>query len=993
MSLDWGYKPSVYTIQPGVSFVDALAHGLYAMAENDPLKLARMRVLLPTRRACRSLREAFLRITNGKPLLLPQLHPIGDVDDEELSLLLSGIDEELSLPPALAPLRRQFMLTRLIAARGYSRGLEQDLNLAAALGRLMDQIYTEDLDLKNLPAIVDAQQFSRHWQISLDFLTILSEFWPQILQENGVLDAADRRNRLLKSLGRQWRDHPPENPIIAAGSTGSIPATAELLNTIANLPKGCIVVPGLDQVMDDESWRLLSDTHPQATLRHLLSGIGISRQAVKDWPFGYGDYRPAAQRLELSSEIMRPAETSGAWQTLQQRLPGGIEGLDHIERYDCAHPQEEALVIALALRRNLVENKTGTAALVTPDRRLARRVAMICRRWNIEVDDSAGEPLDNSDIGVFLRLCLNTVMAGMKPVSLLSFCKHDLCRPAAQKQWRGHIRDLDRRFLRAPFFGEGMPSYDVLLRHNEAKGRDITATKKLLGFIGTSFAPLLAMEGTHTLTEWCVAHLKVVETFSDADLLWSGEAGEAAAMLFSELQEQGDWVPTLTLNDYTVVLKQAMKNIAVRPAYGLHPRLMILGQLEARLVEADLMILGSLNEGIWPPDSATDPWMSRPMRRRFGLPSPERAIGLAAHDFAQAFCAQRVILTRSLREDGAPSVPSRWLQRLHTVRQALGTPPEEPYPGDLLSYARAIDKQEEFAPYGRPAPTPPLSVRPRELWATHIETWMQDPYSLYAKKILGLRKLDSLERPFDAAMRGEVIHTALKHFVAACPDRIPSNAWDIFISLAKSEMEALSLPLDIQRLWEPRLEKLAGWLLGMETGWRLNYKPAAQEIEGQYIFDAAQGAFTVKAKADRIDVLRDGSAAAIVDYKSGAGAYSAPKLQNGLYPQLPLEALILEKGSFGKLRPVTTEILSYWIVNGSGDEGGDEKSFDDPAKLQKAKENAEQGLKDLVDAYDKEGTAYISLPHPARIPRYNDYEHLARVKEWAALDDQGEDAA
>lgn len=980
--------PRVYTIPAGLSFVDALAKGIMNQAGDDPLSLSRMHILLPTRRACRSLRDAFLRLSHGRPLLLPRMNPIGDVDEEDLSIALSGLEDELSLPPAIPPIRRQFLLAKLIAAQGHGRNIEQDMLLASALGRLMDQVYTEDLDLANLPHAVERADFSQHWQISLDFLSILSQHWPLILAEQGVIDAADRRNRLLKKLAEHWQKSPPLHPVIAAGSTGSIPATSALLKVIASLPDGCVVLPGLDGIMDDESWNALDDTHPQATLRHLLKILDVGRKDVCLWPSCDEDSARKTIRL-LASEIMRPSATAQEWQTLESRFNLRDEPNLSVERYDCANAQEEALVIALALR-DALEDENKTAALVTPDRTLARRVAMVCRRWGINIDDSAGQSLADTRIGTYLRLCMGAVCCDMKPVALLDFCKHALCLPVHCQDWRGAIRGLDRFVFRGPSFEGGLKSYDKKVSALEDRGLDAKSFRHTLGFIEDSFKPLLDLAKENDpkpFAAWCDAHIRVVEKFCSPEVLWAGQDGEAASVFLSDLCEQADLLPLVTAEEYLSILTLMMKGVAVRPAYGLHPRLMILGQLEARLVEPDRMILAGLNEGTWPPDPGLDPWMSRQMRKRFGLPSLERSIGLSAHDFAQSLCAREVILTRSLRVDGTPTVPSRWLQRMDTVLKACGLSLKQ---GAYLDWARTIDHADTFSPVERPAPRPPLAARPRKLPVTKIDLWMNDPYSIYARYILKLKPLEPIERPLDAALRGTLVHKILDRFVRAYPDELPSDAQGRFMALAKEELDALCLEGDVRAFWEPRLAKIGSWVIGIEMNWRQDMLNISREDEGELCFNGPAGPFILQARADRIDQARDGSSGAIIDYKS-AGSFTPKGMKNGQYPQLPLEALILEEGTFENTKRLPVLQLSYWVVNGAK-EGGSIISLKTGQEVSKARENARAGLEKLIAVFDDESTPYYSLPRPEKAPRFNDYEQLARVLEWTALDDQGEAA-
>ncbi len=994
---------ALYTIPAGVPFADALAQGLLSRSDGDPAALAAMRIMLPTRRACRTMREAFLRLSHGKPLLLPRLQPLGDIDEDELTLALD--DEALSgalltLPPAMPPLRRQILLARAIAALpAYTRGPAQDFALAGALGRFMDQIYTEGLDLKALPALVQDETLAAHWQVTVEFLTILSARWPEILAENGAIDAADRRGRLLALLADHWQAAPPQTPVIAAGSTGSIPATGRLLKVIAGLPQGMVILPGLDTVMDEESWQALDDTHPQATLGHLLEAhLGVTRTDIRDWPHEppatiQADEPPALQartqaaRRTLATEMMRPAATTAQWRRLSpdETDADALKGtLGRLARFEADTPQQEALMIALLMRQTL-ETPDRTAALVTPDRALARRVVTTCRRWGLTVDDSAGTALTETAPGSYLRLCAAVLSGGFQAGALAALLKHELCRFGySRTEKAARIAVLETVALRGP------PPRDFAALRTRLPGNE--TVQDFAAALEQHFAPLanLMQDGAAPFAALLDAHITLAETLAAGPAgdhnLWQGDDGEAAALFLADLRAQAALMPALDDASYLSLLEQLMRTITVRPSYGTHPRLLILGQLEARLMQADLVILGGLNEGTWPPDPASEPWLSRPMRARFGLPAPERQIGLAAHDFIQGFCAPHVVLTRARRAGNAPSVPARWWQRLDTVLQALTIDPAGLSPGLPRSWLTALDQPSgPPQPAARPAPRPPVSARPDALYVTAIERWMRDPYSLYARYILGLRKLPDLEEQTDAALRGTLMHEALDAFVRAHPDTLPDSAAALLLDQGRT---LLADQADADRLWGfwwPRFTRLAAWFVDHERQWRLMAAPLATEAEGRLALDIDGSPFTLSAKADRIDRLRAGGYA-LVDYKTG-GTPSGREIEAGFAPQLPLEALILEAGGFADIPPGPAAYTGFWKMSG-GVPPGEEKT------VSAASAAARAGLEGLVRAFRDPQTPYYSLPRPDAAPpaAWQDYAHLARVPEWTALDDPAEAA-
>jgi len=973
-------SPQVFSIPPGESVVDALARGLLDETKADPLALSAMLILLPTRRACRSLRHAFLRLSGGRPLLLPRMRPLGDADEEELDLTEGS---GFALPPAIPPLRRQLLLAKLVLQLGGMRGgqtpsPEQAARLAGELGGLLDQVQTEGLSFDALAGLV-REDYAEHWQITLDFLKIVTQHWPAIVAEQGWMDAALRRNRLIEAQADAWEAEPPAFPVIVAGSTGSIPATARLLSVVARLPKGRLVLPGLDQYLDRASLKELDQTHPQFGLVQLLGRMGLEPSEIPDWP---GSLR--SHRAWLVAEAMRPASTTERWRQLGPR-PETVElALAGVSRIDCPGPREEAGAIALLLREAL-EHPERTAALVTPDRGLARRVAAELRRFDVEIDDSAGRPLDLTAVGAFLLLTAEMVAEEFSPHALLAALKHPLAQGGLPPgQFRGRVRRLEIKALRGPRPAPGLAGLLTALEGRD----DLTSWLSDLAHAAKPLAGLMAQPSP--LSELLRAHVDLMEWLAageDGDgpaRLWKGEAGEAASAFLRDLADAADALPPLEGWSYPGLLKGLMAGITVRPLWGGHPRLNIWGPLEARLQHADLVILGGLNEGSWPPEAGADPWMSRPMRQDFGLPQPERRIGLSAHDFAQAICAPRVVLTRAARVDGTPTVPSRWLMRLDAVIRACA-PGWRWEDSPWVEWHGQLDRPAALTRLPAPAPRPPLEARPRMLYATAIETWMRDPYAIYARHILGLKALKPIDEDPGAADYGTIVHDALDAFLKRYPTGpLPQQALAELLELGEEKLAGLRPGLEA--FWRPRFERIAAWFIAQENARRPEMAQAWSELEGGVELPAPGGPFLVKARADRIDLMTDGSLQ-VIDYKTGAPP-TPKEVAAGYAPQLPIEAVILKDGGFKDLPLGAVSRLLFWRLSG-GDPGGKESSAgNDVARLA---DEALAGLTDLIAAFDDPNTPYAARPHPDRAPKYSDYLHLARVKEWSAGGEEGEE--
>lgn len=993
-------KSNIFSIPPTQPFLDCLASNLLNEYQNNLDELADILILLPTRRTCRNLQNSFLRISKGKSLLLPKIQPIGDVDAQELSLSLPN-NHIFELAPSISTIKRQLLISKLIAAKKpeQSGGIEQDLGLAQALAQLIDEIHTEDLDFKNLPQIVEKQEVAEHWQITLSFLEIISVYWPQILGQFGYSDASQYRNILLSTLNQYWQENLPSYPVIMAGSTASIPAVSNLAKTIASMPKGKIILPGLDKYMNQSAWDNLEEGHPQATLKNLLNSLNTNRNDVVDFSI---QNKNQTTRLKFISNVMLPAVNTDQWSDKEDEefkalLYNDIE--KNIFQYQCDNLQEEADLIALILRETL-EDSIKTACVITTNRALSRRIIQRCKMWDIILDDTAGQNLKDTPLGQYLDFSLSIFTTNFDSISLLRFLKHDYTKINTIQNFRQKVRDLEINLLRGKPIHNGFEGlfdrYHSLMKSDNYKkpSEDTLLFLEDLKENLNSFIEFFKEKEIH-FNQILKAHLELSAHFFGYEntTLWSGEAGKAASELFSEIQEFGDDIGKITITDYQEIINHFVSGITIRPKFGTHPRVQILGQIEGRMVQADRVILAGLNEGSWPKDPGHDPWMSRPMREKFGLPSPERSITLSSHDFTQAFCAPEVYLTRSIKLDGAPTVPSRWLERMRTYLEALNINVDILNNGQHLNYLSHLDNVEEIIPINRPAPCPPLSARPTQLSVTYIDRWMQDPYSIYAKKVLKLEKLAPLNEAADAADKGIIFHDILHRFNKKYPKYLSDKSVDDFVTIA---LETLSDHQEISQslsFWKPRLINFAKNYIEFEKNWRQQNQLITAEIIGKIDFNSTENIdFILTARVDRIDRHADGNYA-IIDYKSG-GQYSYTDLKTGALSQLPLEGLILTQGNYENLnnKDKKAGYLGYWKIENSKQSIVEikTKSFDE---THNSIEETKIGLINLITTYQNPETAYLAIPDLNNAPRFNDYAYLERVLEWAALDDNEFEAA
>jgi ATP-dependent helicase/nuclease subunit B len=965
----------LYTIPAGTPFLDALAAGLLDQSGGDPAKLSRMRIFLPTRRACQAMTDAFLRASEGRPLLLPRLELLGDIEPEDWHEPTGAAPIAAKIPPAISKTRRQLLLARLILGRERGMPPDQALKLADALGHWLDQVEIHGLDTASLAKLVPAE-YAKHWEATLEFLRIVTEHWPAILDDEGVMDAAMRRRAIIDAQIAAWRALPPQTPVIAAGSTGSLPATANLMRAILKLPAGAVVLPGLDTGLQTEAWEALPDSHPQHGLGKLLRSLGVVPEAVAEWPVPAAADRHAVRsgqgRAALLRTAMLPSDVTPTATDIAL-IPQGLAGLMEVPTFG---PEIEALVIALRLREFLEATFRGTAALVTADRGLARRVAAELQRWGIAIDDSAGERLTETPPGIFLRLVAEAAASGLAPVPLLALLKHPLAGVE-----RPQVEALELGALRGP---RPAPGIEGLRRATGESERDRTAP--LIVRLEEALGPLLRLASTRSapLSDWLSAHVAAAEAIATtpetggADRLWAEEAGESAAAALDALLAAAPDFAEIKAPDYPAVFEQLLTGQTVRPHYGKHPRLSILGPLEARLLCPDLAILGGMNEGSWPPEPEHDPWMGRPMRRDFGLPLPEWRIGLAAHDFCQAATAPQVMMTRSERLDGTPTVASRWLARLElAARQATGkTGASEANPlqrgaGQWLQWTAAIDRPQQLAQQGPPRACPPLAARFRDISVTRVERWVVDPYGYYADAILRLRPLDPVDQAPDASDRGTLLHQALSEFIQSVSGGWPDDPESRLIAIGRRVFsDHLERP-SAQAFWWPRFLRMAAWFVRHEADRRTAIVRSRTEHKMTAPLECAHAAISLSATMDRIDEQADGSAI-IIDYKSGS-LPAQSRIECGWPPQLPLEAALLRRNEAAAVAD-----LQVWAVGGSGT-GGKAKSLTKKAAPEAVADAAWKGLHRLIAQFSAADMPYLAEPRPTLASRYNDYRHLARV--------------
>jgi ATP-dependent helicase/nuclease subunit B len=999
--------PSVFSIPAGADFLGELAKQLAQETDlaNNPEALADALIYVPNRRSERTLAFALHQAAGGKACLLPNIRALGDLETSDPPP--SAEAALANLPPVISPAARIGALTRLVMQYFDSTGSPLPavscLSAARELARLLDQAaLSGDVDWTELSQLVPDADLSVHWQQSVEFLKIITDLWPARLDEATAMDPYARRFAAAEAMTRHWQDNPPQAPVIIAGSTGATPASRLLMRAAMAMPKGLVVLPGLDLALQPSTLNQIAETpsHPQYTLARTLVDLELTPQMVQAWPLA-DERNPQTRRRRLVHEALAPAQSTADWTARLRELAtdrnpseyvrDALEGLNLIEASD---DSEEAWVAALLLRETL-EYPDRTAALVTPDAGLARRVSAMLKRWNIDVAPSAGLPLSQTKAGSLALLVSTWLLDPSHPVNLMAVLQH----PASRFAPDGRLA-LDKFFLRGPRTWSNWEELIAVvdLAQNERQSYRPLPEHDLFETVQALLKDLSEILMTREdLTQdivsgdrWFQAVAETMTEVAKAPQPWTGEDGAALSRLLRDLVELtaplGEQTPTIL----TELLEAEAQSLSVSSGEA-HPRFAIWGPLEARLQTADRLILAGLNEGVWPEQPPADAFLPRVFRAKIGLADPDERIGLSAHDFAQLASAPHVTLLSSKRRDDKPALASRWLWRLKTlVRGALKEQADaafSPPPGqDPIVWLRDMETAPALPSTftAEPRPMPPTSARPKRLSVTRIEQLVRDPYAIYCESVLNLRPLDALNLPPDARVRGTAIHKALERFEieATAPTA------EALLSLLEMELrrggEAES---DLIALRDQRRRVCADYI-----GWRAEQSHELQgtpytEMRGELAVQLGEQLFVLSGTADRIERRADG-AVAILDFKTGRPP-SEKQVRLGLSPQMPLQGLIAREGGYDLLGKSAVTALTYirfgtqFDVTELGAPAPRAKL--DAMPVAELISDAEIGLRQLLVTFENPQHPYLSAPRPERVTYESAYTRLARRAEWAGL--------
>jgi double-strand break repair protein AddB len=963
--------PRVFSLPPGVDFPAALVQGLQRRMEGRaPHDMVRVQLFVNTARMQRRIRALF---ATQNASFLPRLSLVTDLGRDDI-----GAD----FPDAVNPLVRRLELAQLVrglieAERDFA-ARAHTFDLADSLATLMEEMQGEGVHPDKLGEL-DVERHSAHWERSQKFLKLVTKFFAS----DAPLNAEARQRVVVNQLIKRWQTEPPTHPVIIAGSTGSRGTTRLLMEAVAKLPQGALILPGFDTDMPERVWsqlddELASEDHPQYRFHVLLRSLELHQTDVPLW----NSTPPAApSRNALVSLAMRPAPVTDEWLTEGPKLQDLAGATQAVTLIEAPTPRHEALAIALRLRKAAEDGQS--AALISPDRMLTRQVTAALQRWGIEPDDSAGIPLPQSPSGRILRQTAELMGRNLASDKLLALLKHPLVAHSARGDHLKRTRDMELEMLRG---GPPFPTREDALEWAEKRKSD-DDTQIWINWLWDALDDLVSTKAS-TLSELLEHHIALTERLcagphaEDAGTLWDKPTGEEAAKAVTELRDAVNAGGEMGCSDFGDLMQFVLNRHEVRDPNAPHPGIMIWGTLEARVQGSDMVILAGLNDGIWPELPKPDPWLNRQMRRDAGLLLPDRRIGLSAHDFQQAIAAPEVWLTRAKRDAESETVPSRWINRLTNLlnglegegRQALEDMSARGL--EWVELAAALDHpRATVSPAQRPSPVPPVATRPKKLPVTQIETLIRDPYAVYARYVLRLRPLDDLHASAEAPLRGLALHEVLERFIKDTATHLPEDAEQHLTKIAEDVFSQMVPWPATRAMWQAKLSRVAPWFIDTEHGRRQFARPLRQEDKGGVALDGLD--FTLEGRADRIDEASDG-ALFLYDYKTGA-LPTKPQREH-FNKQLPLLAAIADRDGFKGLNRRKVIEADYIGLGSAPRQEGDRFEHGDLDKIW-------QELTELITAYMEPEKGFSSRRAVFETRWEQNYDHLARFGEWDETDD------
>ncbi len=959
----------VYNIPLSSPFIDSLANFILDNYRNDPKAV----VIVPNQHYAKSLLSAFISLQTKDSFIFPKIEVLNDL---EANKYLVDIPNN---PTILSSLQQKLLLSNLVAQwarnkEGISLTLSQTHNIGEELAKFLNILEAEQAPICDLKNLVP-NEFAKQWKITLDLLELIIDVWPKLLNDKNLISKEQYLNLIIQEKIKTIENNSSPSPIIIAGFDNYTTPIKNLLKAISNKINGIIFINGLDYFISDGMWEELHEDNAQFHNKKLLNLLNINRNQVINLPYSNIDKEKIASLLNYS------AENSTYWQNIDNISSKAIDGLEYIQTSSAT---EEAQVIALMIKKILLTNNQ-TCSLVTQNKTLAAKVITSLNKLGVPAEQTWNKPIRNSSCAIFLKLILS-LTSNYTTKDLLALLKHEYCCLGHEKhKFNNIIYNLEKDYLRKRNFPNGIKDILVLLKKDNYPHLDFI---EKLDFLIDKFL-LIGKNHALSIEQLITSHVNFAQELANTsdqnpqkyDISpFHSEAGVAILNELNSLANSTYLFSYVKWGDYITIFDSLVNNISYCSNKNNLPRLTILSPEEAKILKRDLIIISDVNEESIPSICGINPWLNEQMTKKLGILTNAQNIALQAKTFANLIAQPNVIITRSIKNGGAQTISSRFLIKLEIILKKLNLHEKIVSTKSWQDWLKIINHIEILDSITPPAPTPPIEARPKKLSVTNIELLLRNPYGFYAKNILGLYKLETLDYVPSVAELGNIVHKCLDDFIKNYASLEENNQLNYLLSIIKYELDQYVINPITYNFWWSRLNKIAKWFVDNEKKRRQSPLLVFTEQQGYIeIIDTI-----VTAKADRIEVKDN--CVSIIDYKTGTPP-TDKEISLGISPQIILEGLILRNGKFNEPKITSNQIysLEFWQLKGNIDEPASIKNADsNKSNINNLIDQANEGIHNLINYFNDPQAKYLSTPDPKIKPKYNDYEHLARNKEWGA---------
>ncbi|MBX9697626.1 MAG: hypothetical protein K2X53_06040, partial [Alphaproteobacteria bacterium] len=710
--------------------LDRVAKSMAALTHDNPLALVHHTLFLPTRRSARAFEKCLAAHTTQGLISPPRIIALTDFPPEAFDW------EGVTILPTVT--ERQLLMVELLRGKrfdvvlGKQKSLPQLLNYASALLDQIDELLLFEVAEDKLSKLVRHDLPQNQIQ-ALHVLHQAYRDWEPFLDRQGFRDPTKVRVARYRAYIKTLHDHP--HPVIALGIEAAYGFVRDLLKAILNARKGEIILRGGEEeatnTRDSEK-----SHHPDFHRNRLLRSLGLDHSDLSSLK-----KEGVSPRRHLLEGVFQGRTHENSPSPLSE------EEIKNLSLLESGTLFEEAEVITLMMAEG-VADPLKTVALITTNQTLSSHVMALLKRFGINPDHSKAHAFSQTPLGRLLHLVASFLVDPYSPVTLLSLLKHPY---VSLDQGRLPVlvlaRFLENNVMRTDrmvhserdLFSKTMPEAEkalfTKLLNLKERGQQLLHTKE-----PTSFSQALL------LVQSTLEALSLKTTLEGIGDIYDTPEGAkfkvwSAAVMTSPLGKT-----TIEMRCFPSVLRELVDAIPVSKAWGYHPRAFILGPLEARLLSFDRVILADFNEGRWPRKSGDAVWMNQRMKQDVGIVSDVIQMSQEADDLRALLSMGEVFITRALRVEGSPSVPSRWLLRLQAflAQKGVQLSSVEHYKEWARSCWHEPLKEGDvpLRPLEKPMAHPPLDARPKRLTISGLNLLKRNPYAFYVSTIL---KLDALK--------------------------------------------------------------------------------------------------------------------------------------------------------------------------------------------------------------------------------------------------------